>query len=299
MSNRKRYNDWESLYLFFMSDDDSGLQEAIKESNLPPYTLEELYKTATSDNAPRCAQYLRSLLEASRIETNKTQEIEQALREDNASLLLETLLPPASDPNFQAQLDKYQVIQKCGEYKLKNIAKELCRRYNPNLLSRGLSLLSSAIEAHPNDTGFMKYLIDLGVSVKAHPSQDACETPLGIAAGKNSISAIDLLIREGANINERSGSRNKAPIFMAARSGNARTVGHILRLGASARAPSSGGWTPMHTAASCNNLEAVQVLLSAGASANATDSTGSKPIEYTTNAAIKEVLTIHSIYGAA
>lgn len=93
----------------------------------------------------------------------------------------------------------------------------------------------------------------------------ATPTPLTRAAMDGDINAVRTLIKNGADVNEKSLLDNWTPLFFAANSGNSNAVRILIDNGADLNARVTGGWTPLSHAAYCGYAEIVRMLIDSGA----------------------------------
>ena len=97
-------------------------------------------------------------------------------------------------------------------------------------------------------------------------------TALHWAAHRESLEAVDLLLRAGANA--RAANRyGVTPLSVAATSGNAAIIERLLKAGADANAAMPGGETALMTAARTGKADAIRVLVVHGANVNAREAT--------------------------
>mmetsp|Transcript_31624 Transcript_31624/g.58101 ORF Transcript_31624/g.58101 Transcript_31624/m.58101 type:complete len:693 (-) Transcript_31624:107-2185(-) len=104
--------------------------------------------------------------------------------------------------------------------------------------------------------------------------RDECgRTQLMLAAGEGNLTAVELQVRGGANVDAKD-ECECTPLMYAATYGHKDIAAHLVEHGAQVNATSRDGWTPLITAAYNGHCEMVKYLLSAGASANAADERG-------------------------
>ncbi|KAI0813237.1 ankyrin repeat-containing domain protein [Xylaria sp. FL0064] len=99
-------------------------------------------------------------------------------------------------------------------------------------------------------------------------------TPLHIAARNDRVSAVELLLNFGANIDARAPDTGVMPIHDAAGAGSSACIDYLLRHGAMIESLDNIGQTPLIVAAREGRLEAVENLLNEGASVSARDEDG-------------------------
>ena len=116
------------------------------------------------------------------------------------------------------------------------------------------------------------------------------DTPLHGAASTGTLSAVDALIKAGANPNIHGGDVGYTPLHWAAgrREANLAVVGALIKAGADPKARSKLGRTPLHDAVSDPNnsspqemhdyFSVVDILIRAGANPNAREANGETPL---------------------
>ncbi|MDE0637541.1 MAG: ankyrin repeat domain-containing protein [Candidatus Poribacteria bacterium] len=124
---------------------------------------------------------------------------------------------------------------------------------NHDAFSEGV-LLSFA--ARDGELRFCEYLIDVGADVN-HAMPKGGETPLHNAAEANQLSAIDMLIEHGAEVNQRSKSGESELEF----------------------GPMDGE-TPLHIAAALASVGVIRFLLSQGADKTIRNFSGMSPYDF-------------------
>ncbi len=94
-------------------------------------------------------------------------------------------------------------------------------------------------------------------------------TALSWAAYEDDETAIDLLIRAGADVNVATDFHGVTPLSLACANGNSRIVGKLLAAGADPNIAKRSGETPLMTCANTGAEEGVRALLKRGADVNA------------------------------
>lgn len=124
---------------------------------------------------------------------------------------------------------------------------------NHDVFSEGV-LLSFA--ARDGELRFCEYLIDVGADVN-HAMPKGGETPLHNAAEANQLSAIDMLIEHGAEVNQRS-KNGKSELEFGPMDGE----------------------TPLHIAAALASVGVIRFLLSQGADKTIRNFSGMSPYDF-------------------
>jgi ankyrin repeat protein len=108
----------------------------------------------------------------------------------------------------------------------------------------------------------------LTTSVAASPVDGDGTTPLHRAAYQDDLSAVETLIRGGANVNAAN-DLGVTPLWLAAQNGGEAIVKALLSAGANPNAALLAGETPVMIAARAGKTPVVELLLAKGANVNA------------------------------
>jgi ankyrin repeat protein len=119
--------------------------------------------------------------------------------------------------------------------------------------------------------GLILLVASAGAQTQTKPDADGT-TPLHWAVRSNDISAVQRLLRSGANPSAAN-RYGVTPLSLAASNGNAAVVETLLKAGADTKASLPGGQTLVMTAAHSGNAEAVKLLLEQGGDPNAREET--------------------------
>ncbi|KAI1284012.1 ankyrin repeat-containing domain protein [Xylaria sp. FL0933] len=126
------------------------------------------------------------------------------------------------------------------------------------------SMLAVACAADRLDAALL--LIQRGVDLHYDGTSSTTKTtPLHIAARNDRVSAVELLLNCGANIDARTSDTGAMPVHDTAGAGSSACIDYLLRHGAMIESLDDIGQTPLIVAAREGRLEAVEKLLNEGA----------------------------------
>ncbi|NOU21978.1 MAG: hypothetical protein HOO93_09335 [Methyloglobulus sp.] len=143
-----------------------------------------------------------------------------------------------------------------------------------------------AIYGHENGT-LVSYMLDhcADVNIKSmlappgHGSaSEEVDTPLHAAIDKQDIQLINVLIKKGADINQKAGLGNISPLSLAVGSDNLELVKLFVENGANVNSSDDSGWTPLIVALENSHFEVAKFLIDHGANLNAHTTSGESPI---------------------
>lgn len=97
------------------------------------------------------------------------------------------------------------------------------------------------------------------------------------------------LLKEGADVNVKTGFYNAIPLHYAAAIGHVEAIKELLNRGANLHQTDDEGWTPLHWAAN-NKLASTVALVEAGADLNIKNKDGDLPINCAENDAVVDYL---------
>ncbi|MBD0391455.1 ankyrin repeat domain-containing protein [Wolbachia endosymbiont of Pentalonia nigronervosa] len=124
------------------------------------------------------------------------------------------------------------------------------------------------LAAEKDTIGAVKVLIDKGADLNAR-DQDG-KTPLHLAAERNKIGAVKILIEEEADLNARD-KNGRTPLHFAASNGNADIVEILMDKGDYINVIDKDDRIPLHLAAESGNASTIEVLVDRGADLKAKD----------------------------
>ena len=99
------------------------------------------------------------------------------------------------------------------------------------------------------------------------------------AASKNAYEAVEVLLKQGAEVNAKD-KYGWTPLHHAAWNNAAATAEVLLKQGADIHATNKNGWTPLHWGALNNATNTAEVLLKNGADVNAKNKNGDTPLHH-------------------
>ena len=143
-------------------------------------------------------------------------------------------------------------------------------------LCDGLTLLHKAVQSK-NLSEVKKLIFTHGANVNVKDSEGT--EALHSAALGGCYEIVELLLREGADVNAIQKVGGGTPLHLAALGGNFKVVELLIARGADVNAKNNEGSTPLHYAAEVgHNDTTVEILLKNGATVNVSDSLGLTPL---------------------
>ncbi len=132
------------------------------------------------------------------------------------------------------------------------------------------------------DVPRMSLLLEFGADVEAKDAGG--HNPLyRVANGggdeEEGRTALELLIRYGANVNQVTGIGGMTPLHMSARRGTTKIAETLLDAGADIEARDKNGETPLRRAVNCGQERLVCLLLNRGANPQSADKNGHTPFD--------------------
>jgi hypothetical protein len=125
----------------------------------------------------------------------------------------------------------------------------------------------------------------------------SCSTSIHVAAKNNDMETVNLLLKEGTNVDEE-GDYGRTSLMEAASMGHLDMVKLLLDSGANVNDGNWNRYTPLHTAAYRGHLDVVKLLLDSGANINEGDEDGYTPLYYATKMGHLNVVKLLLEYGA-
>ena len=120
-------------------------------------------------------------------------------------------------------------------------------------------------------------------------------TPLQLACAEGDDTAVDVLLKAGADPNSYLGGRTRAahsPLHIAARYGHDGVVRRLIDAGARVSEADAHGFTPAHLAAASGHAGVVEALLAGGADVAAKSARGATPFGLAKAAKLHEVAAV-------
>ncbi len=117
-------------------------------------------------------------------------------------------------------------------------------------------------------------------------------TPLQLACAEGDDTAVDVLLKAGADPNSYLGGRTRAahsPLHIAARYGHDGVVRRLIDAGARVSEADAHGFTPAHLAAASGHARVVEALLAGGADVAAKSNNGATPFALAKAAKLRDV----------
>lgn len=141
--------------------------------------------------------------------------------------------------------------------------------------SSGISALFLAYINHKSEAFYS--LVKRGARF-SHKQHQVYGTILHLAANLGSIAAIDVLLKEGMNIDIIYDEIGYTALHQAALTGNVEVISQLVKKGANINAKTTRGATPLHLAASSAWIEAIKWLMRSGADKTIVDNKGFTPL---------------------
>lgn len=265
---------------------------AVLEERLALYLTERTggpcaYSSARGKNSLLCrhAHLTIGTGEAERwLEHMKTSLAEEGVDERMATQLLENLTALAA-----TLADPLVLLYRLPVADLRERLKEEPALARVN--DHGRSLICAAAIAW--DVSRLRLLLEFGADIETKDSGG--HNPLyRVSNGQGSEevgrAALELLINQGADVNQTTGVGGMTPLHMAARRGTVAIAEVLLAAGAKVDARDTKGETPLRRAVNCGNEEMVRLLLTHGADPRSQDRSGSTVLDAARHKRIREAL---------
>ena len=117
-------------------------------------------------------------------------------------------------------------------------------------------------------------------------------TPLHYAADEGHRPVVELLIKNGANVNlkdDETDARGETPLHLAAAKGHVPVVELLIKNGANVNAKDESGRTTLHWVSIEGHKEAAKLLIANGADVNAKDDKRLSPLNFSASNNNKEI----------
>lgn len=156
-------------------------------------------------------------------------------------------------------------------------------------------LLSACLN---NNADYMASLLEKGADPDTVDSING-RSLLHIAAAKNYVRILSLLISSGADVNHKD-LKGKTPLYDTVYNGGSaglETAQKLIEAGADVNSQDEDGWTPLHLSVNSNKTEMAGFLLKAGADPNILNNIGLSPLYISlVNSSIRcaELMLLHS-----
>lgn len=141
---------------------------------------------------------------------------------------------------------------------------------------------------------YINALIDLGVNINGSGNG---LSPILFAVFKNSIKAIELLIKNSVDIESRDTYLYETPLIMATRKKYVDAVKLLLAAGADLNAQDRFNTTPLHYAASARRNDLVELFLKLGAPKDVKDTDGKTPWDLASSSMKKHIPQLNPAYN--
>jgi len=119
-------------------------------------------------------------------------------------------------------------------------------------------------------------------------------TLLMMASTFNFLEEVDLLIKNGADVNIQDNKYGGTALMAAAENNFIEIVKLLVKAGAKINATQNKGGTALMGAVKCNSYEVVEFLIENGADVNATDNMGWTAKNYANNSKMRELIENHA-----
>lgn len=150
-----------------------------------------------------------------------------------------------------------------------------------------------------NDSSSLQSCILLGADVNFQDAECYCKTPIHYATENNSISCLEVLLQNGALVENREKKRGDTALHLSSKHGYDQCASCLLAFGAYVDAINHDHWTPLHVAAYYGQTNCVEVLLKSDANVEAkTYEYGSTPLHLASQENNDKCVCLLLEYGA-
>jgi len=195
--------------------------------------------------------------------------------------MVKFLLKQGADPNLEASPEHGTPLSLAVNAEQRDILQMLFD-HGLKLNTKGSPgkspFLQAITERSKPNLDLLKWYLDHGA--RRHATTYEGDTALHLAVRRYDYGLIDLLIRNGLDIDARN-SRGQTPLILVSTNKNKKAE-QFIQAGANVHIPDNLGGTPLHYAARDFNRELVQSLIDHGADVNARDIFGRSPLYWVT-----------------
>lgn len=192
------------------------------------------------------------------------------------------------------------VFAAAGKGNLELVQLLLSQDANPSAFSaQHAGCCALHIAAEKNYTEVVEELLKAGVDVNIRSGKQQL-TPLISAACCGSMGAVELLVKEGADIDAQSSTGNTA-LMLAIDRGKIAVAHKLIEMGANLEIRGQKGWTALHNAASGGETgykDIAKALLDTGASVDALSETMLTPLHEAAGKSLHEIVKLLVDHGA-
>ena len=157
---------------------------------------------------------------------------------------------------------------------------------------RGRNLICAAATAW--DVPRLRLLLEFSADVEIRDSgghNALYRAANGVGCEEEGRATVELLITQGADVNQNTGVGGMTPLHMSARRGTTRVAEALIEAGADIEARDKKGETPLRRAVNCRQERMVSLLLRRGANPQSTDKKGQNPLDAARSENMRNLLT--------
>lgn len=171
-----------------------------------------------------------------------------------------------------------------------------------SIFNKDPEVLNFLLNAISQDTGWLtiinKFQANARLKEIVNKRSNHGYSPLTLALMRNNTVAMDILIKAGANPNERYVHKNRSMLHLAAKQGNTDAIQVLTNNNANINITDDYGQTPLHLAVEQGNVDAIQVLIEKGAIIDTKNNEGCTPLRCATENGDNSVVQILINNGA-